>query len=399
MRNVLDISAQEMSAYQKSRVGQPTLEPVTQTKSLTTVESVKNQMGACVSVIIPAHNCAEFLTACLQSVLTQSWQNLQVIVVNDGSTDTTASILQTFQQQSSRLNVVKHPRALGASCARNVGLDTATGEYVLFVDADDWLAPFAIEKMVAAMQTNPTSFVIGGHFQNKQEQEFAHFDFLSLTHLNREQLYNYVEQYLAQPYKKVMLVHCWGRLYQRALIEKNKIRFSEGLSQFEDVHFNFQYLDKVQGVTYLPEGLYHHRIHQQQSLSQQMGMENGFLEKTRTAFSQVSIFLQRQYGIQRAVAEKMVDATVVNMWLVSILRLCRRFKKAPSKDVYQQISQIVTSRAFQKYIQLIRPQKGESQLLYWASRTGIVPLVLIAGLLRVIFLQLNYFWRAYERRH
>lgn len=394
MSTVLDIPVQPISTNQKSRVGQPTLKPTNQSQSLAKVTPHTNQSRPSVSVIVPAHNCAEFLTACLQSILSQSWQNLQVIVVDDGSKDATASILQTFQQQSSRLEVYRQPSALGASCARNIGLDKATGEYVLFVDADDWLSPFAVEKMIDAIQKNPASFVIGGHVQKKQNQEFEHFDFSSLTLLNREKLYGYVEQYLAQPYKKVMLVHCWGRLYQRALIEKYQIRFSEGLSQFEDVHFNFQYLDKVQSVTYLPEGLYHHRIHQQQSLSQQMGMENGFLEKTRTAFSQVSVFLQRQYGIQRAVADKMVDATVVNMWLVSILRLCRRFKKAPSKDVYQQISQIVTSSAFKKYIRLIRPQKGESHLLYWASRTGIVPMVLIAGLLRVTFLQLNYFWRA-----
>jgi hypothetical protein len=149
----------------------------------------------------------------------------------------------------------------------------------------------------------------------------------------------------------------------------------------------------------VPESLHFHRIHQQHSLSQKMGLENAFLEKTRTAFSQVSIYLQSKHAINQADADTMLDGTVVNMWLVSILRLCRRFRQIPSKYIYQQIAQIVHSAAFQKYLKQIKPQTDESILLYWASRSRFVPFVLLAGLLRISFLQLKFHWRAYEKHH
>lgn len=362
--------------------------------------SDENSDAKCVSVIIPTHNCALYLTDCLQSVFNQSWKHLQIIVIDDGSTDDTPRLLNQLQMQDSRLDAYRSTQALGASRARNIGLEKATGDYIFFLDADDWLEAAAIEKLLIVMQKQSTNLAIAGYAQNKQHQRLTiHFDFPSVTNLHDEQLYFYIQQYLARPYKKVMLVHCWGRLYQRALIEKHHIRFNEKLTQFEDVHFNFQYLENIQALTYLPESLYHHRVHQQQSLSQRMGMEGDFVGKTCAAFSQVSTFLQNRYAVSPLSAEKMVAATTVSMCLVSILRLCRRFKNAPSILIYQQIVQIVKSSIFQEYLSHIRPQKGESYLLYWASRSGFVPLVLLAGLSRVIFLQLGFYWRAYERHH
>lgn len=353
----------------------------------------------CVSVIIPAHNSAQFLDDCLRSVLKQSWQHLQVIVVDDGSTDNTLALLNQYQHQDARVHVYRHAQPMGASAARNKGLEHAIGKYVLFVDADDWLEATAVEKMMHEMESANTDFVIAGHYRCKNEHRAAHVDFSATTHFDHASLYNYIQQYLAKPYAKVMLVHCWGRLYKRSLIEKHHVRFSEGLSQFEDVHFNFQYLEKVSALTYVPESLYFHRIHQQHSLSQKMGLENAFLEKTRTAFSQVSLYLQSKHAINQADADTMLDGTVVNMWLVSILRLCRRFRQIPSKYIYQQIAQIVHSAAFQKYLKQIKPQTDESILLYWASRSRFVPFVLLAGLLRISFLQLKFHWRAYEKHH
>lgn len=353
----------------------------------------------CVSVIIPAYNAGNYLETCLQSVLNQSWRRLQVVVIDDGSTDNTSSLLQQFQQQDVRLQVLMHAQPLGASAARNTGIEKATGKFVFFVDADDWLEAAAIEKMMHEMQVRPTDLVIAGYYRCKEKQQTAHIDFSTVTQFSHDSLYGYIQEYLAKPYRKVMLVHCWGRLYKRSLLEKYHIRFSEELSQFEDVHFNFQYLEKLRALTYMPEPVYFHRIHQKESLSQQMGLENQFLEKTRTAFSPISLYLQRKHAVKPDDADTMLNRAVVNMWLVSILRLCRRFKCMPSKHIYQQIAHIVRAPLFQAYLAQKKPQKGESTMLYWASRSQSVPLILLVGLWRISFLQLKFHWGAYEKHH
>jgi GT2 family glycosyltransferase len=394
----MHISAELMPIIKEDRLAQ--VLPANFSKSTSKKSTLGiSQQEDCISVIIPAHNGGNYLEDCLQSIFKQSWRHLEIIVVDDGSTDHTLSILQQHQQQDARLHVIRHAQPQGASAARNAGIEKASGKFILFIDADDWLETSAVEKMMQEMIARQTDFVIAGHYRCKENRQTAHLDFSVTKHFTHATLYEYIQQYLAKPYAKVMLVHCWGRLYKRSIIEKHHIRFSEGLSQFEDVHFNFQYLEKVQALTYVPESLYFHRIHQQQSLSQKMGMENQFLEKTRTAFSQVSLYLQSRHAITQADADTMLDATVVNMWLVSILRLCRRFKQMPSKHIYQQIAQIVRASAFQKYLTQIKPQKGESTILYWASRSQSVPLVLLAGICRISFLQLKFYWGAYEKHH
>lgn len=341
-----------------------------------------------VSVIVPAYNSATFLPRCLQSIFAQSWQNLQVIVVNDGSDDGTDVLLQQYQQQESRLEVCHHAQALGVACARNAGLKMARGEYVVFVDADDYLHRQAIEKMLTAALQSGADYVVSGYYRCKNTQQQAYADFSERTHFNHASLYAYIAQYLKRPYAHVMLVHCWGRMYKRAIIAQHGICFPAQLSQFEDVHFNFQYLQHIAGLMYLPEPLYYYQMHAQQSLSQKMGMESDFLARSRMAFAQIPLYLQHKQGIAAAPAHHMVEQALTNMWLVSLLRLCRRFKMQPDSAVYRQVVHMVATPDFQNNLVQFRPQAGESVMLYWACRTRLAPLVLLAGLCRLGFIRL-----------
>lgn len=344
--------------------------------------------GLSVSVIVPAHNSATFLHRCLHSIFEQSWQNLQVIVVNDGSDDDTYVLLQQYQQEEPRLEVCHHVQAQGVACARNAGLQKARGEYVVFVDADDYLQHQAIEKMLTVALQHGSDYVIAGYYRCKNTQQQVYVDFTEITHFQHALLYAYIEQYLTRPYANVMLVHCWGRLYKRAVIEQHGIRFPDQLSQFEDVHFNFQYLQHIDGLIYLPEPLYYYQMHAQQSLSQKMGMESDFLARSRIAFGQIPLYLQHKQGIPAASAQHMVEQALTNMWLVSVLRLCRRFKMQPNRAVYKHIAHMVAKPDFQNNLAQFRPQTGESLMLYWSCRTRLAPLVLLAGLCRLGFIRL-----------
>lgn len=114
-----------------------------------------------VSVIIPVYNVEAYLRQCLDSVVNQTLREIEIICVDDGSTDKSAAILKEYAAKDGRIKVLTQSNT-GAGAARNAGIARATGEWITFCDADDWIEPDAIEKMVAAAQREDADCVCCG---------------------------------------------------------------------------------------------------------------------------------------------------------------------------------------------------------------------------------------------
>lgn len=111
-----------------------------------------------ISIIVPIYHCESFLPKCLDSLTNQTYPNIEIILVDDGSTDCSADICDSYAARDSRI-VVLHKQNGGVSSARNAGLAVATGEYITFVDADDWVAPDACEKMIGKIEDGKLLYV------------------------------------------------------------------------------------------------------------------------------------------------------------------------------------------------------------------------------------------------
>ncbi|MBO5631554.1 MAG: glycosyltransferase, partial [Aeriscardovia sp.] len=109
-----------------------------------------------VSIIIPVYNSQDYLQKCLDSVLCQTYKNIEVILVDDGSTDRSAAICDDFHQRDQRVKVF-HRENMGASLARKFGLSVANGQFIQFVDSDDWIKPFMTEKLICSAEKNDSS--------------------------------------------------------------------------------------------------------------------------------------------------------------------------------------------------------------------------------------------------
>lgn len=354
-----------------------------------------------VSVIIPAFNCAAFLQECLASLLSQTHHHLELLLINDASTDETVPMLEQFCRDDARITLLHNAQRVGAAASRNIGLDHASGDYILFVDADDWLPHHAIASLLQGFAGDDAQWVIGGHRQIKASSNDMLFGYTSVSRLDTADISRYVEHYLEKPYQRVMLVHCWGRLYQRSLIEQYRIRFHAALRQFEDVHFNFQYLQHINALRFIPQALYYHRIHQNpNSLSRQMGLESGFIASTQLAMLPLRDYLLNKRRLSAQAADAVLGNTMTNMLMVSIIRLCRlfistgmasRLAHSPSRhSIYKQIQCICQSDIFRRHLPLFKPRPGEALLLYWACRSGWAPAVLLTGILRSVCTQLPW---------
>ena len=115
------------------------------------------------SVIVPVYNVETYLPRCVDSILQQSYENMEVILVDDGSQDGSGKICDEYAARDSRVKVI-HKENGGLSSARNAGLDTAAGEYLTFVDSDDWIEPDAYCPMIALLEENNAALVCGGRY-------------------------------------------------------------------------------------------------------------------------------------------------------------------------------------------------------------------------------------------
>ena len=198
-----------------------------------------------ISVIIPAYNAEKRLKTCLDSVCSQSWDNLEIIVIDDGSTDGTLRIARELAEKDPRISVT-HQENRGVSAARNWGLDHCRGEWVRFVDADDLLTEDSILNLYKRAEEGKSDLVIGGY-----EHRFV--DFSQVRNLaNRDDTIS-CDEYLGFLNKYATSFFCgvlWNKLFRRDLIERQNVRFRSGLSYGEDFHFVCEYLREAERVSF-----------------------------------------------------------------------------------------------------------------------------------------------------
>ncbi len=209
-----------------------------------------------ISIIIPVYNVEKYLERCLQSVINQTYQNLEIIIVNDGTKDNSQQIIDRFAAQDSRiLTLIKENG--GLSDARNYGLDYVTGDYIFFLDSDDYLELNAIELLYKRAMETMAELVVGYHnriFENKPSWLERNFKYQH--HLNLDSPQNIFEN-------KEIIVNvsnsAWGKLYKSELFLKTDIRYPKGL-YYEDLATTFRILATGCKVIDIEENIYNYII-------------------------------------------------------------------------------------------------------------------------------------------
>lgn len=212
-------------------------------------------MRAKISVIIPVYNASGFLADCLQSVAGQTWTALEVLLIDDGSTDDSACICRSFCEKDSRFRLLQKENG-GVSSARNLGLEKASGDYIAFVDADDWLRPEMLEHQAECLEKDGSDMAMCG-FQEAGEAERRQFrrdcETGGISQIMRkmdeklpEHMSMSVETYVAD-YLLAGNTRCWSILFRKEILQK--VRFQEGLTIGEDLLFLIDLLPALKRVS------------------------------------------------------------------------------------------------------------------------------------------------------
>jgi len=201
-----------------------------------------------VSIIIPVYNTQKYLKRCINSIIDQTYSNLEIILVNDGSTDNSLEICKEYEKIDERVFIISGENH-GVSHARNMGIRKAKGEYLYFADSDDYLETDAIEKMIQGFEKADCELIIAGYneIENKEKIVKKSWGKSKLKSDDAKKLIldeNGVGGYL------------WNKLFKLSLIKKFEIKFDETIYVWEDVLFVMEYLDKCKYVCLIDDIVY-----------------------------------------------------------------------------------------------------------------------------------------------
>ncbi len=208
-----------------------------------------------ISVVVPVYNVAAYLAQCLKSIAVQTYRNLEILVVDDGSTDKSGRIADEWALHDNRFVVVHQPNG-GPAEARNAALDIAKGDYVAFIDSDDLVLENYVERLLETLIAYNADIAICG-FVNFREGSLPILD-EEKTNEERHVVYNRHEAMLSFFYQKDIDSSPWGRIFKRELFDG--VRFPKNRI-FEDLAIYYPLLQKVETVVKIEERLYCYRLH------------------------------------------------------------------------------------------------------------------------------------------
>lgn len=213
-----------------------------------------------ISVIIPVYNTEKYLEKCLSSAVNQTYKNLEIICINDGSTDHSGKIVDEFAKKDTRIIAI-HQSNHGESHARNQGLKVATGGYIAFMDCDDWIEPQMYETLVNILEKNNVDIAASSWYKDSDNKSQFMENRLPVVQgkFDQYQLMQYV--YRRDDYQG--FAYMWNKLYKREVIysevNNQPILFNETLKLGGDVLYVADVLLKTASAIYLEQAFYHYR--------------------------------------------------------------------------------------------------------------------------------------------
>ncbi len=260
-----------------------------------------------VSVIIPVYNVEKYLPQCLDSVINQTFTDIEIICVNDGSTDESAEILQKYAAKDSRIKVITQENK-GLSATRNIGLAHATADYISFIDSDDFISSVFLENLYQAICTT-NSDIAGCNFAKIENKE------------NLPILYNPEVRKFAPAIdvlldkKNFIHFNVWNKLYKREAIKD--IRFIEGI-YYEDWVFNTCVFAQIESFAWIDSPFYGYRISNESIMRSSYNLKK--LNDYVIGINEVYKFINKNYSLQWLKIKQTRIARTVKMMMNSALR-------------------------------------------------------------------------------
>ena len=205
-----------------------------------------------ISIVIPTYNSEKYIKRCVDSVRNQLYENIEILIIDNGSTDNTQQICEEYAKKDRRIKNIQSNR-FGVSAARNIGLEHATGKYIQFLDSDDAIKPNMISCLYEKMTSTNADVVICGYDYVREDSIEKHM--LCNCSCDKKSM---MVNYLSQSKYEGVFNYLWNKLYKRERIEEGKVRFDENITLAEDALFNMELYSHCKNYTFIDACLYLH---------------------------------------------------------------------------------------------------------------------------------------------
>ncbi len=323
-----------------------------------------------VSVVVPCYKVEKFLPKCIESLTSQTLEDIEIILVDDGSPDSSGQICDHAAERDNRIKVI-HKKNGGVSAARNDGLGLATGKYVIFVDSDDYMPTDALEVLYNRAKETRAEVVVGDVYRVFGEEErYVHFydkDFTTSDRLEIDKLIqaDFYNQYCPHPYKGIPAFGYggpWNKLVLREMLIKNNIKFDVRVNGlFDDIIYTAYVLASLTTFSYISKPVYAYRI---LTTSITRTYKSNLLDTNSAIFNSWNEFLEK-YDTDHIYREAYY-ANVVRRFDDSLNRyFFSEDSDKTSKEVRAELGEVMSSEPYKsvpKYINLNKLTKRHRML-------------------------------------
>ncbi|MDD9266529.1 glycosyltransferase family 2 protein [Paenibacillus sp. GCM10023248] len=323
-------------------------------------------MSPKVSVIVPVYNCEKYISNCLESIISQTYSNIEIILVNDGSTDGSENLIKKYLDIDKRIFYCYQDNS-GPSTARNKGISSASGEYLVFVDSDDTIDKLYIEHMLDNMLVSQADLVCCGY------KDISIYGVLNCTDFyftSSDSKHNFMEM-VCEGTGGVL----WGKIYKAEIIKKNNLQMDKNIFMSEDLVFVLQYATYCSSFVAIREYLYHYNRLNQNSISSNISvsyLKNYILvcKHMENIFRTVNM---TEHRINQIVTKRIQDVVInlveqqsINLKLIGIKKAINNVKQLVTAQYIEEYKNNFETNStwYKPYIYLVKNDLVRTSIVY-----------------------------------
>jgi glycosyltransferase involved in cell wall biosynthesis len=310
-----------------------------------------------VSIVIPVYNAAKYIEKCLNSVLKQTYDNIEVIIVNDGSEDNSKQICESYASSYKQIKVINQ-KNMGPSRARNRGIEESTGKYIQFVDSDDVVESEMTQKLVDAINSE-VQLVICGYKKiylesrvEKTVDNIPHPSGIKDIHVFLNDFGTYFEQ--------ILISSPWNKLYISDIIKENKLYFDPNVNLGEDLLFNLSYMKKCNKINIIQDTLYNYMNIENESLTRRYRKNLFFNQKM--LFGNIKEFLIENNSCNSQNLD-ILENMYLGCLLVCFENIANHENKSSIRSKVSEINDILNDETVINAIRTVRSKRIQTLIL------------------------------------
>ena len=275
------------------------------------------------SVIMPVYGVEKSIEKSLNCILKQTYKNYELILVDDCTKDNSGMICEKYSKEYNNITYIKHDKNKGLSAARNTGIENASGDYILFLDSDDYYECDLLEKIHSSLKINKADVVIYGFLEEYMIDE-KNINFIK-EHTYTEEFYENIRlrECIIELEQETLYGYAWNKAYKLSKIRNDNLRF-ENIKHIEDIEFNARYFNDINSLNIIKDPLYHYVQHCGQRLTTKK--VDGYFDLQKKRIN-ILIEQSKYWGTYNDKTRKILSILYFRYFISAIQRMMNENKK------------------------------------------------------------------------